>query len=444
MIKIISSNNINELDKLRRLLSPDEGLVTRRSAEITRKVFGKPLKPIEVVRTIIADIKKTGDKAVLKYNKLIDRVSIPVKNLEVTRQEIKKAYQKVQPQFVQAVRKACKNIRTYQKKIKYSFKQTINNQGLKIKLKVQALEKAGIYIPGGAALYPSSVLMTIVPAKTAGVNQVIMVTPPGKDGNINEHLLVTADIAGADRIYKTGGVQAVAALAYGTRTIPRVDKIAGPGNLFISLAKKELYGQVDIDMFAGPSEIIILADSTANPEFIALDLLAQAEHYPGSAILITPDRKLAEKVNQAIIKNIQNLSRQEQLKEVIKKYCLQVIVKNMAEAIKISNDFAPEHLEVICKDAEKIIRQIKNAGAVFVGNYTPVALGDYYAGPSHTLPTGGTARFFSGVNVNDFLKTSAVISASKPYLQKHAEYIEVLADAEGLDAHKRSVNIRKK
>lgn len=444
MIKIIKSSNVQELLNLRKKLSITDGLVTKRSLELTRKVFHKPLKPVEVVRTIISDVQKNGDRALLKYNKKIDGLNIPLKNLIVKNKEIQKAYKKVDPHFVKSIKKAYKNIKTYQDKIKYSFKDSVKSEGLNIKLKVSPLERIGIYIPGGTALYPSSILMTAVPACSAGVSHISMITPPLKNGMIDEHILVTADICGVHTIYKAGGVQAVAALALGTETIKKVDKIAGPGNIYIALAKKELYGHIDIDMVAGPSEIIILADETARADFIALDMMAQAEHYPGSALLITPSSSLAKEVNKEIIKNIDQLSRKNEIKESLRKYSLIVQVKNIKEGIKLTNDFAPEHLEIITKDMNSIVSRIKHAGAVFLGNYTPVALGDYFAGPSHTLPTGGTARFFSGVNVNDFLKTTAVISSTQKYLKRNAQYINSIADKEGLTAHKKSIEFRKK
>ena len=444
MIPIISSKEKEKLIALRRKLSIQEGLVTKTSSHLTEKVFGEPLSPIEVVRTILQDVKENKDEGVFKYNKALDGNHLFGMDLLVSKDEIKKAYTAVDPFFIKAIKKAYKNIEAYQKKIKYQSPKTIKNQGLSILLKITAIEKIGVYIPGGAALYPSSILMNVVPAKVAGVQSVTMVTPPSKEGKIDNHLLVAADICGVDTIYKVGGVQALAALAFGTETIDPVYKIVGPGNLFVALAKKELYGYVDIDMVAGPSEILIIADDTANPEFLAYDLMAQAEHYPGSALLLTTSKKLALKVQEAIEKNIVSLEREDKIREDLKLYSYIVVTENEQENIELCNEMAPEHLEIIVKNSAALAKKIKNAGAIFLGNYTPVALGDYFAGPSHTLPTSGTAKFFSGVNVNDFLKTTAIIESNKKYLNQNSALIESIAKVEGLVAHKASLKIRKK
>lgn len=444
MISIISSKEKEKLIALRRKLSIQEGLVTKSSSRLTEEVFGEPLSPIEVVRTILQDVKDKKDEGVFKYNKALDGNHLFGRDLLVSKDEIQEAYKTVDPFFIKAVKMAYKNIESYQKKIKYQFAKTIKNQGLSISLKITAIEKIGVYIPGGAALYPSSILMNVVPAKVAGVQSVTMVTPPSKEGKIDDHLLVVADICGVNSIYKVGGVQALAALAFGTETIDPVYKIVGPGNLFVALAKKELYGYVDIDMVAGPSEILIIADDTANPEFLAYDLMAQAEHYPGSALLFTTSKKLAVKVQSAIEKNIVSLEREDKIREDLELYSYIVVTENEQENIDLCNEMAPEHLEIVVKNSVALAKKIKNAGAIFLGNYTPVALGDYFAGPSHTLPTSGTAKFFSGVNVNDFIKTTAIIESNKKYLNQNSALIESIANVEGLVAHRASLEVRKK
>jgi histidinol dehydrogenase len=443
MIKIIKSSDTEELRRLREKLSINEGIVTQRSKDLTLKVFGKPLSPREVVQTIIQDVRSQGTAAVLKYESLLDGAQISERDLRVTSSEIRKAVSRVPKNIIKALEKAASNIRKYQEAIKYKFKKPVRSDGMTINLKVMPLESAGLYIPGGTALYPSSVLMNAIPAKVAGVSRIVMATPPSPEGKIDDRLLAAASISGVTDIYRIGGVQALAAMAFGTGTIPKVCKIAGPGNLFVALAKKELYGTCDIDMIAGPSEVLIIADDSADPAFLAFDLMAQAEHYPGSAVLLTPSGKLADSVNREISNRVKGLGRSDRILEDLRDFSLIVITKNLDEAVRISDDFAPEHLQVMTGKPEKLAALIRNAGAVFVGPYTPVTLGDYFAGPSHTLPTGGTAKFFSGVNVNDFLRTSAFMSATRSYVRKYGTMIESLAEAEGLTAHKESVRIRR-
>jgi histidinol dehydrogenase len=443
MIRIIRSSEKRELARLRQKLSLNEGLVTDKSRLLTKKVFGKELPPVEVVRRIIRDVKSRGDKAVVEYCFRLDGAKFAPEDLRLKRPEIRKAFKAVDRTFIRAVKKARENIIRYQEMIMYAMDRKISGEGLNVRLKVEAVEKAGIYIPGGTALYPSSVLMNVVPAFVAGVRHISLCTPSNTQGRIDPHILVAADICGVDDIYRAGGVQSLAAMAFGTGCIGKVDKIVGPGNLFVQLAKKELYGYTDIDIIAGPSEVLIIADGSADPEFAAYDLMAQAEHYPGSAVLLTPDRDFAKAVAQKICRCIDGLSRNDKIYDDLRDFSLIVVTKDLKEAVHIANEFAPEHLQICVRNPESLVRDIRNAGAIFMGSYTPVAVGDYFAGPSHTLPTGGTARFFSGVSVNDFLRTTAVISTDQEYIRKYADLIGKLADVEGLTAHKASVMVRR-
>ncbi len=417
---------------------------TTQSAEKTKDVFGEALSPQECVRRIVSDIKERGDDALLYYAEKLDGVSLSPENIRVKESEIEKAYNNVSGAFINAVRKARDNICRFQKHIYPEETSCLESEGVSLGIRYEAIEQAGIYIPGGTASYPSTVLMNAVPAKVAGVNRVVMVTPPRKDGAVSPERLVAAKEVGVDEIYKIGGAQAIAALAFGTKTIPRVDKIVGPGNIFVTLAKREVFGYVGIDILAGPSEVLIIADDTANPEYVASDLLSQAEHYPGLPVLVTTSEGLVSKVEREISKQIDALSRKDSIKESLDRYGLIILTKDMNEAIVISNELAPEHLQIMVKNPETVLNGIKNAGAIFIGEFTPVAVGDYIAGPSHVLPTGGTARFFSGLSVNDFLKRTSIISYNKKALKDAANEIIAIAQAEGLDAHAQSVNMRLK
>ena len=442
MIRIVSSSKSDILFRLRKKLSLDEGLTTRRSNALTRKVFGKPLSPAEVVKTIIADVREEGDNAILRYTRLLDGVSLTPSSMAVPPKAIRKAYSKVPSVFVKAIKAASANILDYQSRIRMKGGPVIRKNGLSIDLKVEPIRRVGICVPGWSAPLPSSLMVTSLPALAAGVEEIVMVTPPSKSGEIDPSILVAADICGIDRIFRVGGSQALAGLAFGTDTLPKVDKIAGPGNIFVTLAKKELFGTVDIDMLAGPSEVLIIADETANPVFLASDLAAQAEHYPGSSVLLTPSRKLAEKVNIELSRLLPSLARKSMIEEDLRDFGLIVIVRDLDEAVRISGEFAPEHLQIVTRNSSGLAKKVRNAGAIFTGNYTPVALGDYFAGPSHTLPTGGSARAFSGVNVNQFLRTTAVITSTKSYMKKNGRLIGAIAQREGLTAHDLSVKLR--
>lgn len=437
-------NIIGEIRRFKDSFSIFSNISTTRSEEKTKDVFGEALSPQESVRRIVSDIKERGDNALLYYAEKLDGASLSPENIRVKESEIEEAYNNVPETFINAVRKARDNIRRFQEHIYPAETSCLESEGVSLGIRYEAIEKVGIYIPGGTASYPSTVLMNAVPAKAAGVNRVVMVTPPRKDGTISPERLVAAKEVGVDEIYKIGGAQAIAALAFGTKTIPRVDKIVGPGNIFVTLAKRDVFGYVGIDILAGPSEVLIIADDTANPEYVASDLLSQAEHYPGLPVLVTTSEGLVSKVEREISRQIDALSRKDSIKESLDRYGLLILVKDMNEAIVISNELAPEHLQIMVKNPETVLNGIKNAGAIFIGEFTPVAVGDYIAGPSHVLPTGGTARFFSGLSVNDFLKRTSVISYNKEALKDAANEIIAIAESEGLDAHAQSVHKRLK
>ncbi|MBR3509510.1 MAG: histidinol dehydrogenase [Lachnospiraceae bacterium] len=397
----------------------------------------------DTVNEILANVKANGDQALFEYTKKFDRFELTAENIQVTRQEIEEAYQKLDPSLIEVIRKAAENIRTFHTKQLRTSWFDAKPDGTILGMKITALEKVGVYVPGGKAAYPSSVLMNVVPAKVAGVDQVIMTTPPGADGKVNPGTLVAADIAGVDVIYKVGGAQAIAALAYGTQSIPKVDKITGPGNIFVALAKKAVYGYVSIDSIAGPSEILVLADESANPRYVAADLLSQAEHDElASAILITTSSELAKKVSEEVDGFVAILERKEIIQKSLDNYGYILVAETMQDAIDAVNEIASEHLEILTKNPFDIMTKIRNAGAIFLGEYASEPLGDYFAGPNHILPTNGTAKFFSPVNVDDFIKKSSIISYSREALQKVNEDIIMFAKSEGLTAHANSIKVR--
>lgn len=396
------------------------------------------------VDAILNDVKERKDEAVFEYTLKFDKASINVDNIVVTDEEIKEAYEAVEKTgLVDIIRKALVNIRDYHEKQKqYSWFDS-KPDGSILGQKITALEKVGVYVPGGKAAYPSSVLMNIVPAKVAGVDRIIMTTPPNSEGKVNPGTLVAAKEAGADAIYKVGGAQAIAALAYGTESIPEVDKIVGPGNIYVALAKKAVYGHVSIDSIAGPSEILVLADETANPRYVAADLLSQAEHDEmASAILVTTSKELAENVSAEIDKFVSELSRKDILEKSLENYGYILLTDTMDEAISVANDIASEHLEIVTKDPFNTMTKIRNAGAIFLGEYSSEPLGDYFAGPNHVLPTNGTAKFFSALSVDDFIKKSSIISFSREALEPIHNDIISFATAEQLTAHANSIKVR--
>lgn len=395
------------------------------------------------VTEVVNDVKENGDQAVLSYTKKFDGCDLTAEQMLVTEEEIKEAYNIVEERFIEIIRKALVNIRDYHEKQKqYSWFDSKPN-GTMLGQKVTPLESCGVYVPGGKAAYPSSVLMNIVPAKVAGVEKIVMVTPPGKDGKVNPNTLVAAKEAGADIIYKVGGSQAIAALAYGTETIPQVDKIVGPGNIYVALAKKQVYGNVSIDSIAGPSEIAVLADETANPRYVAADLLSQAEHDElASAILVTTSEAFAKEVEKEIEGFLKELSRAEIIQKSLDQFGYLLVAETMDQAIETVNAIASEHLEVVTANPFDVMTKIRNAGAIFIGEYSSEPLGDYFAGPNHVLPTNGTAKFFSPLSVDDFIKKSSIIYYSKEALEPIHKDIEAFAEAEQLTAHANSIKVR--
>ena len=395
------------------------------------------------VNAIIEEIRTKKDEAVFDFTKRFDGADINASNIAVTEEEIAEAYEKVDPKLLEVIRKALVNIREYhEKQRQFSWFDSKEN-GIILGQKVTALERVGVYVPGGKAVYPSSVLMNVLPAKVAGVDQIIMTTPPGKDGKVNPSTLVAAKEAGADRIYKVGGAQAIAALAFGTESIPKVDKIVGPGNIYVALAKKAVFGYVSIDSIAGPSEILVLADETANPKFVAADLLSQAEHDEmASAILITTSEELAQQVSIEVDQFVAELSRKEIIQKSLDQYGYILVASNMEEALEAVNEIASEHLELMTKNPFEIMTKIRNAGAIFIGEYSSEPLGDYFAGPNHVLPTNGTARFFSALSVDDFIKKSSIISYSREALEPVYKDIVQFAECEQLTAHANSIKVR--
>lgn len=395
------------------------------------------------VNDILLNVRTNKDEALFKYTKDFDKADINASNIVVTKEEIEEAYTKVDPALVDVIRKSLRNIKEYHEKQKqYSWFDSKPN-GTILGQKVTPLARAGVYVPGGKAAYPSSVLMNVVPAKVAGVEQIIMCTPPDHEGKVYPTTLVAANEAGVDVVYKAGGAQAIAAMAYGTESIPKVDKICGPGNIYVALAKKAVFGYVSIDSVAGPSEILVIADETANPRYVAADLLSQAEHDEmASAILITTSSELANKVSAEIDGFLKELSRSEIISKSLDNYGYILLVDDINEAVSVANDIASEHLEIVTKDPFNVMTKIKNAGAIFLGEYSSEPLGDYFAGPNHVLPTNGTSKFFSALSVDDFIKKSSIISYSREALEAIHNDIENFAVAEHLTAHANSIKVR--
>lgn len=395
------------------------------------------------VEDIVNAVKEKGDEALFDFTARFDKVEVTKETIQVTEEEIREAYEAVDPTLLEVIRKALVNIRSYHEKQRRCSWFDSQPDGTILGQKITALSRVGVYVPGGKAVYPSSVLMNIVPAKVAGVEQIIMTTPPGKDGKVNSSTLVAAREAGVDVVYKAGGAQAIAALAYGTESIPKVDKIVGPGNIYVALAKKAVYGHVSIDSIAGPSEIMVLADETANPRYVAADLLSQAEHDEmASAILVTTSRELAEQVSAQVEEFVSRLSRKDIIQKSLDQYGYILLADTMEEAIAAANDIASEHLELVTKDPFQVMTKIRNAGAIFIGEYSSEPLGDYFAGPNHVLPTNGTAKFFSPLSVDDFIKKSSIVYYSREALEPIHEDIIKFAKAEQLTAHANSIAVR--
>jgi len=433
--------------RLRDKLSPRGDVVSESGRQRTIELFGEPLSPREVVSRICADVRNRGLDAVLHYTSKLDRRDLTAETIRVTPEELASAAAKASPEFLATIRRIRDNVSEFQRAVLPQDARVVRKVGSgKVELRQRHLpmKRVGICVPGGAAAYPSTVLMTAVPAITAGVREIAIVVPPTDFGGYNIDMLATCHEIGVTEVYRVGGAQAVAALAYGVEGIARVDKIVGPGNLFVALAKQHVFGDVDIDSIAGPSEVIVLADKTARPEFVAADLISQAEHSPGSGVLITWHEPLIAAVQQALEQQLAQLARGDLARQSLTDYGALILARNETEAAELTDLLAPEHLHISMDDPERMLNQIQNAGAIFLGHYTPVALGDYIAGPSHVLPTGGTARFANGLAATDFLKRSSVIQYDAAALNADANQVRLMAEKEGLTAHSASVDIRLK
>jgi len=445
-MKIVKASELGEAAINKMLQKPafDTVELSPKIREANKITFGRDMSAAELVAQIVHDVRFEGDKAVLRYTKLIDKVESSIEDLLVTEEEFAAAEAQADPQVVESLQKAAANVRRYHEEQKPNSWMTYREHGSLLGQSLIPLDRVGIYVPGGTAAYPSSVIMNAMPAVVAGVGEIIMMVPP-KNGAINPYVLIAAKLAGVQKIYKIGGAQAIAAMAFGTETIPRVDKITGPGNIFVTLAKKEVYGHVDIDMLAGPSEILIVADDSADPVYTAADMLSQAEHDPlASSIVITDSEKLARQVAMEAESQLQKLPRQEIARASIERNGLIVIAEDMAQALRFANTSAPEHLELLTKEPFKLLPEVKHAGAVFLGAYSPEPLGDYFAGPNHVLPTGGTARYYSVLNVETFMKRTSLISYSQEALAAVSDDIIRLAETEGLQAHANAIRLRRK
>lgn len=444
-MKIIQASKVGEktIERLLTKAAFDEVELSPKVREANKKTFGKDLTAAELVRQIVGDVRHEGDAAVLRYTKLIDRVDFAPKDFLVSEAEYAAAEKEADPAVVVSLRKAAANVRKYHEEQKPNSWMTYREKGSILGQSLIPLDRVGIYVPGGTAAYPSSVIMNAVPASVAGVSEIIMMVPP-KNGKINPYVLIAARQAGVKRIYKIGGAQAIAAMAFGTETIPRVDKITGPGNIFVTLAKKEVYGHCDIDMLAGPSEILIVADETADPVYTAADMLSQAEHDPlASSIVIVTDVALADKIAVEAEKQLAKLPRQEIARASLDRNGCIIVAEDMMQAMRFANTSAPEHMELLTKDPFQLLPYVRHAGAVFLGAYSPEPLGDYFAGPNHVLPTGGTARYYSVLNVETFMKRTSLISYTQGALSDVSEDIIRLAETEGLEAHANAIRLRR-
>lgn len=433
------------LQDLRKKLSPRGDVVSEAGRQRTVELFGEALSPQEVVQRICEDVRTQGIDALLEYTTKLDKKELTAESIRVRPEEFEAATQAASPEFLDTVRRIRDNIAEFQSAIipaDTTVERSLNGGQVALRQRYLPMKRIGICVPGGAAAYPSTVLMTAVPARTAGVPEIAIVVPPTDFGGYNDDMLATCHEVGVTEVYRVGGAQAVAALAYGVDGIDRVDKIVGPGNLFVALAKQHVFGDVDIDSIAGPSEVIVLADETARADFIASDLISQAEHSPGSGVLITWHEPLIEAVRDALEHQLRQLPRGELARQSLEDYGALILARNRDEAAELTDLLAPEHLHISMDDAESMLQQIQNAGAIFLGHYTPVALGDYIAGPSHVLPTGGTARFANGLASTDFLKRSSVISYDQASLRGDADHVRRMAAKEGLTAHSASVDIR--
>ena len=426
-----------------RIVTLNEGAMKNLLEEMLKRDPNNYESYTETVQSIVDQVKAKGDEALFAFTKEFDKAEVSAETVRVGEEEIEEAYRQVKPELLEVMKRSLENIRSYHEKQKRNSWFDARPDGTILGQKVTPLASAGVYVPGGKAAYPSSVLMNIIPAQVAGVERIVMVTPPGKDGRVNPVTLTAAHLAGATEVYRVGGAQAVAALAFGTQSIPRVDKIVGPGNTFVALAKQAVYGHVSIDSIAGPSEILVIADGGANPRYVAADLLSQAEHDElASAILVTDSRELAQAVSAEVDGFLKVLSRREIIEKSVENYGYILVVDSMEQAVEAANAIAPEHLEIVTANPFALMTKIRNAGAIFLGEYSSEPLGDYYAGPNHILPTNGTARFFSPLSVDDFVKKSSIIYYSREALAAAHGDIEAFAEAEGLTAHANSIKVR--
>ncbi len=431
-----------EMARLRAVLSPEGNVVSEAGKRRTVEVFGEPLTPVQVVQRICGDVREKGLSAVLEYSAKIDKAALSAETIRVPLEELAAAHAKAAPEFLESIRRIAENIFAFQKAILHEDVR-VERPGGSLRQRYRPLRRAGICVPGGAAAYPSSVLMTAVPAQVAGVPELAVVAPPTPFGSYNADILATCHELGIDEVYRLGGAQAVAALAYGVEGIPRVDKIVGPGNLFVALAKQAVYGAVDIDSIAGPSEVVVIVDASTNPRFTAYDLMAQAEHSPGASILIGWDETVLDEAVKQIAVELDRVDRGALTKAALEEFGAVILAADEDEACRLTDEIAPEHLHIATENAEELAEKISYAGAMFLGNYTPVALGDYAAGPSHVLPTSGTARFASGLSANDFLRANSILQFDQTGLQTLAADVEILATKEGLISHRRSVEVRR-
>ncbi len=443
-INTTSDDVSSALASLREKLSPRGDIVSEAGRQRTIDVFGEPLSPQQVVERICGDVQSAGASAVFQYTAKLDNAEINAANLRVTSEELADAHASADSEFLAAVRRIRENVLEFQSAILHHDVEITRPHGVRLRQRYVPLRRAGLCVPGGAAAYPSTVIMNAVPAQAAGVAELAVVAPPTKFGANNPDLLATCHELGITEVYRMGGAQGIAALAYGIEGVAQVDKIVGPGNLFVALAKRHVYGEVDIDSIAGPSEVVVIADETARPNFVAADMLAQAEHAPGASILIGWDDNVLTATYDELGKQVKDLSRGDLTYQSLESFGAIIQVRDADEACDISDAIAPEHLHISTENAAALAEKIRNAGATFVGHYTPVALGDYVAGPSHVLPTSGTARWASGLNANDFLRSGSVISYTEEAIQHDARDVQILAEKEGLTAHRRSVDVRLK
>lgn len=430
------------IKRLRTKLSPDGSVVSPRGRELTQKVFGAALSPAEVVHRICSDVKANGSEAVIKYARALDNPSVTAETLRVPVEMLETAHKNASSDFLASIRRIRENIVVFQSSILHKSVRIEPSPGVVLEQCFKPLRRVGICVPGGAASYPSTVLMTAIPAQCAGVDEIAIVAPPTPLGAYNPDMLAVCYELGIREVYAVGGAQAVAALAYGINEIPGVDKIVGPGNLFVALAKRYVYGEVDIDSIAGPSEVVVLADHTTNPSFAASDVLAQAEHSPGASIVVSWDAEVLDKIEASVARQLASLDRAELTLTSLNEFGALILCRDEDEACKITDMIAPEHLQIAIDNPRRLLSKIRNSGATFLGPYSPVALGDYAAGPSHVLPTGGTARWASGLSSNHFLRSSSVIEFDQSALKSIASDIAALADKEGLTAHRESVHLR--